>query len=647
METNLLYENYTPYIDICVVALSLIYAWLLGSTYTIKKQNLLLFRISNFCVLFSATARCGYHFLLNNLEAKHVLLIYVLRDISYMLLITTLMGFCIYVANLVDLPDSQKKPMTWSCGILWIIYFVWECSTPITRMGFYIDDTLQVHQPPLWSGFGFAYGYYCILIAVLLLRNKHKFISAMYTCVLRVMILCVAVMIIQLYLGKNNFTTITFSLPIMVALFLFHSNFYDPDTGTLDDKAFGLYVSDLKNKEFTMICLRLEDMQQDTLTDFAGEFFYFTEEYFKDSCTFRFGTEKLIMIYEKSKNLKAVFTMPLLMEKFHELNEKFQMDYKLITIHSSPELKTGDEYLALDDFLEHKTRMNTSYECTHDDVVAFLNANYIVSQLHDIAMGNNLDDERVLVYCQPVYNTQTKNFTTAEALMRLKLEKTGTVFPDVFIPLAEKYDYIHFLSMVILNKSCKKVKQLLEDGYCIERISVNFAMSELRDARFSEEIKEVVQSNGIPFDKIALELTESMNEAEFCHVKTVMKILHEVGMKFYLDDFGTGYSNFERIMKLPIDIIKFDRSLTIVAVNDENSRDMVVGFTDIFRRANYKILFEGVEDDTDEQQCIQMNAQYLQGYKYSRPVPINELDAFLQKDESSDSDTGEKEKTRI
>lgn len=626
-------HNYMPYIDVCVVALSVIYAWLLGSAYNVKRQNLILFRIANCSVLGAAFTKAVYHFLINNINERLVSWIYILRDISYLLLAVTLMCFCVYIGNLVDITAGKKRLMLWTGCVVWLLYGVWECLTPVTKLGFYIDDTLQVHEPDILQGFLVVYGYFIILLLVMLIRHKQKFISSMYNCIIKVVALCVCIMGAQLYFGQTGFTCITFSLPIMAVLFLFHSNSYDPDTGTLNAKSFGLYISDLKNREFTMICIRLEDMKQDSLTDFSNEFFRFNEKYFKDSCIFSFGNDKLIMIYEKAKNLKAVFTMPILMEKFYELYEKFHMDYKIVTIHSSPELKSGDDYLALNDFLERRVKMNTSYECTHDDVVAFLNANYIVQQLHDIVLCNNLDDERVLVFCQPIYNTKTKSFTTAEALMRLKLENTGVVFPDVFIPLAEKFDFIHFLSMVILNKVCKKVKTLMDKGYVIDRISVNFAMSELRDANFCDEVKQIVEANGIPFDKIALELTESMNEAEFGHVQTVMKTLHEVGMKFYLDDFGTGYSNFERIMKLPIDIIKFDRSLTIVAVNDESSRDMVVGFTDIFRRADYKILFEGVEDELDEKQCIEMSALYLQGYKYSRPIPIDELDDFLDKEE--------------
>ncbi len=255
----------------------------------------------------------------------------------------------------------------------------------------------------------------------------------------------------------------------------------------------------------------------------------------------------------------------------------------------------------------------------------------ILSELKNIHVRGDLNDPRVLVFCQPVLNTQTNVFSSAEALMRMKLKECGMVYPDQFIPLAEKYDYIHTLSKIILNKTCRQIRTFEQQGYKIDRISVNFSIPELRDKNFCYDILEIIKDSGIPFDKIAIELTESRNEQDFELVKGIMNHLQGLGMKFYLDDFGTGYSNFERITGLPIDIIKFDRSLTILARKDQESRFLVGSFSNIFKQSNYQILFEGVEDDIDENQCIEMNALYLQGYKYSRPIPIENLINFLEK----------------
>ena len=103
------------------------------------------------------------------------------------------------------------------------------------------------------------------------------------------------------------------------------------------------------------------------------------------------------------------------------------------------------------------------------------------------------------------------------------------------------------------------------------------------------------------------------------------------GIKFYLDDFGTGYSNLERIMELPFDIIKFDRSLVIASGDSRKSEKMVGNLAHMFSDMDYSVLYEGVENDMDEERCINMSAVYLQGYKYSRPIPMEQLSEFFEK----------------
>ena len=114
-------------------------------------------------------------------------------------------------------------------------------------------------------------------------------------------------------------------------------------------------------------------------------------------------------------------------------------------------------------------------------------------------------------------------------------------------------------------------------------------------------------------------------------MKAKIDELRRQGIKFYLDDFGTGYSNMERIMELPFDIIKFDRTLVIASGTGERSERIVENLAQMFKDMDYSVLYEGVEDDADEERCREMCASYLQGYKYSRPVPIEQLRIFVPK----------------
>ncbi len=160
---------------------------------------------------------------------------------------------------------------------------------------------------------------------------------------------------------------------------------------------------------------------------------------------------------------------------------------------------------------------------------------------------------------------------------------------------------------------------------------MNVSVPELKDDSFCDDIIDIIRQSGIPGDKIAIELTESQNKGDFMLMKQKIAELREQGIKFYLDDFGTGYSSMERIMSLPFDIIKFDRSLVIASGSEDRSRRMVANLAHMFSDMEYSVLYEGVEKDEDEAMCKDMSATYLQGFKYSKPTPIVDLREYLSR----------------
>ena len=105
--------------------------------------------------------------------------------------------------------------------------------------------------------------------------------------------------------------------------------------------------------------------------------------------------------------------------------------------------------------------------------------------------------------------------------------------------------------------------------------------------------------------------------------------MHTSGISFYLDDFGTGYSNFQRIFALSFDKIKFDRSLTILAGENDEFFYAIKSLASIFANAGYKIIYEGIETAEDEERCKKMYATHLQGYKYSQPIKIENIKNFF------------------
>lgn len=625
------YSNYQSAADTVTIALSVAIWFLLNSSYAVKRRNLAVFKIANILILVASWASLGYHTMVENVTGANVPGIYICRATCYICLIWVYVCYFVYIRNLVGMRAVYAK--VFRITIIWvaILASIWILLTPVTRMGFYIDENLQVHQNYYTDVFRYIYSYYSVSMLVMLLAYRKKFIGKMFRCIRNVTLLAFALMAIQDQRMQTTYICVSFIFPILAVLFLYHHNSYEVETGMLDHHAFDAYVLDMQKKEFSMIFVSFPELTHEKLEEISTDLFRFNDKFLLYAYGFRLRDNKMVLVYEKQKNKNIEEALGSLYDAFMQMYEEKKNDFRMVLTDSVKDIIYGENYLALCEYVEKRMPINTVYSCEPVDIESFLRAKKILRELQDIYLKDDLNDSRVKVFCQPVLNTKTNQFTTAEALMRLELPEIGMVSPDQFISMAEKHGYIHVLSKIILNKTCQYIKQLNDGGYQVERVSINFSMQELHLDSFSDDIINIIKQNGVPFEKIALELTESRNEKDFKSVKRIMRELQGIGIKFYLDDFGTGYSNFERIIGLPIDIIKFDRSLTILASKNDESRFMVGSFSEIFKKVDYQILFEGVEDEKDETQCIDMDAMYLQGYKYSKPIPIEQLEGFLEK----------------
>ena len=472
-----------------------------------------------------------------------------------------------------------------------------------------------------------------ITVVYILIKYKSRLLARVFWGVMCAVILANVLLCVQMLNKQVSYTTLCFFLPVVGIIFMFHSNPFNVDTGAVSSSFFTKEIEGNieKGNEMLIMCCSMTDFERSISLspELKSEFYKFFRINVKKGVLYSFPNERYVLTIVKKKQIDYEKLVEKMLSDFLESHSKFKIDYKIVIMETSKSILDVGDYYHLIEYSEMKMQQNTICRITDKDIKEYYDKNYILSQLEDIAAKKDLSDPRVLVYCQPVYNINTGKYDTAEALMRLKLEKTGMVFPDQFIPLAEQFNLIHNLSMIILNKTCFTVRDFIEDGYYLKRVSVNFSAIDIRYDTFCDEVKSIIDQNGLEYDKIAVEITESRSEADFNLMKQRVIQLQDLGIKFYLDDFGTGYSNFERIMEIPFDIIKFDRSMLMESHRSTSSQYMVKTFANMFNDLRYAVLFEGVENDSDEDRCIMMKAQYLQGYKYSKPIPIEELRRFL------------------
>ncbi len=631
--TQLDLKGYTPVGDIIVTALCMIMAVLLWQTNINKNSKFRSMILILMTTWVASVSDIIYEMLMYS-EHINPLLIYTLRVIHHVTLTFIPCMYIQYLHNPLWIPSRKKRKYGLVSAIVLSAVTILDILGMIFRFGFYIDSNNVVHKD--FNPYIILYAFSLTAIFCIIIKYRSRVIRQIFYGLLGVNIISIAIMIIQGICRQSSYTCISYFFPVIGIIFMFHSNPYNIETGAVSGSFLNNEISDSieKKNPVTMICCTMTDFSKmiKQSKDFRYHFYRFCRHNIKKGILYHFPNERMILTIPGNSDNDYKESIENLIEDFVEgISDKFHLDYKIVIIETTDEVNESSDYIKIIEYVENKTTYHEVHKVTQDDINEFYNNNYIVSQLEDIVLKKNLDDERILVYCQPVFNLLTNSYDTAEALMRLKLDKTGIVYPDQFIPIAEQHDMIHTLSMIILNKTCRAVSDMLGEHYKINRISVNFSVLDIKYDSFFCNVRDIISQNNIPYDKIAFEITESRNEADFNLMRRTVTQLQELGIKFYLDDFGTGYSNFERIMEIPFNIIKFDRSMLIEFSKNDSSKFMVSTFASMFNKLNYAVLFEGVENDSDETNCVNMNAKYLQGYKYSKPIPIERLRDFLER----------------
>lgn len=633
MET-LISTSYTPVGDILVIAIMGIFVILIRAAYIKPSKGFRLFKWILAVLTLAAYTDIMYHLALANFDQIPGIVPYALRFLYHQLLFINLELYILYIEQTMQLLPSEQKAFP-IIGLLGLIGFgITDILGTILGFGFHITNDFTIASQV--NLFLVEYLFFVGIALFMMIRYRDRVYKPIIWAFLLTIAIALVLMYIQGLFNQQSFTTATFVFPALSVLYLLHSNPYDLEMGSLKLDSF---ESDLQHriqgkKKFAILSILLHEFEAaghkypKEMRDIIRSY---VEGYYNGAALFQITGGRMELVVDLDINPDYEEKTKQILEVFHDHYNLYKYDYKIIIVNSMEEITNPDDYIALIQYVENRMPEN-QIEFVDDEILdKFSSHKYIVDELNDINEKQNLYDDRVLVYCQPVYNLRTGRYDTAEALMRLNLPKIGMVFPDRFIPIAEKHNCIHMLSLIILAKTCRQIRKMLNEGYVIKRISVNFSILDIREKEFSENVQRIVSECGTPMDKIAIEITESQNQKDFDAVKETFRKLKSSGITFYLDDFGTGYSNFERIMELPFDIIKFDRSLVMASRSDSKSETMVSYLAHMFTDMNYSVLYEGIEDEEDEVLCTKMYARYLQGYKYAKPIPIQELDKYFVK----------------
>lgn len=237
--------------------------------------------------------------------------------------------------------------------------------------------------------------------------------------------------------------------------------------------------------------------------------------------------------------------------------------------------------------------------------------------------------EQFELYYQPRIDLLSGEVVGAEALMRWNHPEHGLIMPADFIPIAERNGQIVPMGYWAIQQAGKDLKHLREQGYHLPKLGVNLSFSQFKHEHLASTIQRLIEAEEIDTRVLEFELTESSLFSDDQHVRHSIDALCQTGIDFSLDDFGTGYSSFSLLQKLPVSTLKIDRSFVAKLPNSSEDTEIVRAVISLAHNLNKSVIAEGVENRAQLEFLIQHDCDQVQGFYYSKPVPLAQFKKML------------------
>ena len=237
-------------------------------------------------------------------------------------------------------------------------------------------------------------------------------------------------------------------------------------------------------------------------------------------------------------------------------------------------------------------------------------------------------EDQLLLHYQPKLDLRSGRTVGVEALVRWKHPARGMIFPDTFIPLAERTGLINPLTTWVVMAALRQGLELAQAGLMLD-LSVNLSARNLHEPGFSQDLLRLVDAVGFPLSRLTLEITETAIMADPGRAKTVLGELHEAGIHLSMDDFGTGQSSLTYLKDLPITKMKIDKSF-VIGFEQPRNVSIVRSAIDLARNMGLSVTAEGIEDESTYHALRDLGCDLGQGYFFSKPLSVELLTTWLR-----------------
>ena len=540
--------------------------------------------------------------------------------------------FFVFTVSVLDAKVLIRSRLHWLAPIAYVPSVLIALTTPLTRWLFWIDNGFHA-GPMSWILYSCECDY-AIFAAIAVIRHwkelsKHEIIS-----LLALQVILIAGTVVR-FLLPNFVVMNTFCLMAIIVIFI---SFLNPDL-FLSERgyvfnlpAFHALLAEYhrRKKSYRVLGFTIQNYNEHReifggkQTDLAlAGINRWLSESFPHLCCFYLRNGCYTMVGVNQPDLREL--------------------QKLVSARFAEPWKTGAGELRLSvSFVEADTEQME--DCPSDRLVNTLmisldelsrasepdasrsltDSMEKINQKLDIrrCLEKALENDELEVFLQPLVDCRTGMRVAAEALVRLRNEQGGLIRPDLFISMAEQEGYIVRLGEQVLAKVCRFIRDNDMDAIGIRWINVNLSPVQFMNRDIPERFAQILASYGVSQEMIHLEITEQ-SMIDFSLLREQITDLHKNGFQFSLDDYGSGYSNLSRVRQYPFTNIKIDME---VVRNYCRDRDVLLpALIRGFKEMNLSITAEGIETEEMADAMKEIACDYLQGYYFSRPVPMDEF----------------------
>jgi len=317
----------------------------------------------------------------------------------------------------------------------------------------------------------------------------------------------------------------------------------------------------------------------------------------------------------------------------HSLSQPFNVDDVRITTGASIGICFYPiDASSADEVVKHAEFALNNAKKTEQASVSVFNKNLLVDhesrQQLETDLRYALATSQFELYYQPKVSCTNGVVDGVEALMRWNHPLRGFVPPSVFIPVAERCGLIEDLGLWVLDRACGDCAEF-QRSHSDLKVAINISAIQLSIDEFVTNVFNTLNKNGLAPENLELEVTESVVMHDIGKVVDKLAQLRGGGVTIAIDDFGTGYSSLKYLAELPLDVLKIDKSFVDRIEDVDDGQLLVKTILMMSRELNLKTVAEGVEAESQLLLLQQLGCDYIQGYYYSKAVPVSDLSGVI------------------